>query len=423
MKFFMTHLLFSFAVSFGYPTVVRAAEDLVESQDPSFQEDTDETQDSETYYETKDPFSSLLRLTPWRQPDYEPHPEFRIDDSQKEAVQFWRYVYSELPGDKGVIHDAEDLRIIYMTIDFSDINRRSDIHRFRKEHLRIQRIKQRKYEVAQALRQILTKKVNSELAHEISRKYSDWIKKRSINDLVKNIRFQLGQKDKIVKAIFYSGLYLRDFEKIFSSEGLPLELVRLPFVESSYNPLAQSRVGASGLWQIMPFVPTAKERRFLSVDLRNFPPQATRMAARLLRNNYNQLKSWPLAVTAYNHGAGGIERLTKICRSRKLSDLSDRKLCRGKRLGFASRNFWPSFMAILEIEKQATFFLGPVYLADPPKSSVVYLEKKLYVSDAMSRFQGPAALFDLLNPHLTWRARRGWIPLEKGVPLVLLQGK
>jgi hypothetical protein len=80
-------------------------------------------------------------------------------------------------------------------------------------------------------------------------------------------------------------------------------------------------------------------------------------------------------------------------------------------------------MAILEIEKQATFFLGPVYLADPPKSSVVYLEKKLYVSDAMSRFQGPAALFDLLNPHLTWRARRGWIPLEKGVPLVLLQGK
>src|SRR5690606_41678155 len=44
------------------------------------------------------------------------------------------------------------------------------------------------------------------------------------------------------------------------------------------------------------------------LSLHDALPISTRSAARLLRGNYDALRSWPLAVTAYNHGRAGMAR-------------------------------------------------------------------------------------------------------------------
>ena len=90
--------------------------------------------------------------------------------------------------------------------------------------------------------------------------------------------------------------------------GLPTELAALPHVESSFNTYAYSKVGAAGMWQFM----RGTGRRFLridaAVDERLDPYRSTEAAASFLEQNYIVLGSWPLALTAYNHGAGGMKR-------------------------------------------------------------------------------------------------------------------
>ena len=126
------------------------------------------------------------------------------------------------------------------------------------------------------------------------------------------LRMQLGQKDRFVLGIFFSGRYIREMEKIFREEKVPIELTRLPFVESSFNLYAYSKVGASGIWQFMRSTGRLFHLRIDNIcDLRNDPLAATRAAARLLRMNYEMLKSWPLALTAYNHGPRGVSSIVK----------------------------------------------------------------------------------------------------------------
>jgi hypothetical protein len=122
-------------------------------------------------------------------------------------------------------------------------------------------------------------------------------------DAAANVRFQLGQSDRFREGLERSGAWEQHIAETFSAAGLPKELAALPHVESSFDPTANSKVGAAGLWQFMP----GTGRRFLrvndAVDERLDPYRATEAAAQLLDYNYRLLGSRPLAVTAYNHGA------------------------------------------------------------------------------------------------------------------------
>jgi hypothetical protein len=130
-------------------------------------------------------------------------------------------------------------------------------------------------------------------------------------------------------------------------------------VESSYNVRARSSAGAVGLWQITK--PAA--RRLLHIgrraDERQDPLKATHAAARILKANHASLGSWPLAITAYNHGPGGVARGVREVGSQDISELVSRY--RGPAFGFASRNFYAEFLAALEVVSERQLHFG----ADP----------------------------------------------------------
>jgi membrane-bound lytic murein transglycosylase D len=131
---------------------------------------------------------------------------------------------------------------------------------------------------------------------------------------------------------------------------VPAPITRLPLVESCFNVRAYSKVGASGIWQFMP----ATARRFMSitdaVDERLDPLVSTRAAARFLRENYERLGTWPLAINAYNHGPGGMARAVRELGTTDIAAIVARY--RGPSFKFASRNFYAEFLAALEVERE-----------------------------------------------------------------------
>lgn len=294
---------------------------------------------------------------------------FSIPKGMEKQVQFWVDIYTKYSSTQGVIHDSENVEKVYQVVDFAGLS--TDVEK--------------------------QKKVD-EVKEQIGKKLSQEEKDR--------LRYQMGQKDRMQDAIYYSGRYIEEMEKIFRDEKVPIELVRLAFVESSFNIMARSKVGASGLWQIMPY--TAKPYRMITpaVDRRNHPMDATRVAAKLLRQNYNMLQSWPLAVTGYNHGPTGVLKMTRSYETRDLGELVQNVRSR-KSFGFASRNFYASFLAALEVEKNANKYFEQVRWANPLESQDLKLPVNVPYRDILAWFDGDDRKAQLYNPHITYHARKG----------------
>ena len=108
-----------------------------------------------------------------------------------------------------------------------------------------------------------------------------------------------------------SSPYVDKIKEIFRSNGMPEDLAYLPHVESSFNPKAYSKAGAAGIWQFT----RSTGKKFMKVgrgiDERRDPIRSSKAAAQLLEQNYKILRSWPLAITAYNHGIAGLSKRKK----------------------------------------------------------------------------------------------------------------
>jgi membrane-bound lytic murein transglycosylase D len=239
------------------------------------------------------------------------------------------------------------------------------------------------------------------------------------NKTIQDIRLQMGLRDRMKTALFLSGKYLNQMEDIFKKENLPIELTRLVFVESSFNVNAQSKVGASGLWQIMPNVARPKGYITASYDKRNHPVYATKLAATILKQNYSKLKSWPLAITAYNHGLSGVKRMMKKSESVKIEDLIESKEVTGS-WGFASKNFYACFLAVLHVERNAEDLFGDdLTKAQKLSFKEYYLPKKTAQEKVLKWFNGDVSRFKSMNPHLNWQALAAKKILPAGVPLMI----
>ena len=106
--------------------------------------------------------------------------------------------------------------------------------------------------------------------------------------------------------------YMPIFEKTFLHYGMPEELKYLAIIESALNPVAVSRVGATGMWQFM--YATAKNYGLeinSFVDERRDPYKSADAAARYLKDAYSLFGDWSLAISSYNCGAGNVNKAIK----------------------------------------------------------------------------------------------------------------
>jgi len=144
-----------------------------------------------------------------------------------------------------------------------------------------------------------------------------------------------------------SGRYITQIQQIFRDRDLPPELTYLPIVESSYDIYARSSVGALGIWQFMPRTGREYMRVNTAIDERRDPFESSRAAAAYLKQAYEFLGSWPLAITSYNYGQGGIARAVAEVGSDNLVDLIQRY--NHPNWGFAPKQFYAEFIAAVEI--------------------------------------------------------------------------
>lgn len=238
--------------------------------------------------------------------------EFPQPDCLNNNVAFWEDVYTEYAEDDGVIHNTETFEI-YSVVKLPPRT---------KSKLRAKAVDAALMAVRQAHK-------------EVSEKH---------------IRLQNGVKERFNQGVIRSYEFVPSVVKELQEHDLPIELALLPHVESSYNPKAKSKVGATGLWQIMRS--TAKMFGFKKKKDIEDPYKSTEIAANILKHKYKKAQTWPIALTAYNHGIGGMLRAIEQTKSTDICVIIDKY--DGKSFGFASKNFYAQFLAVKNI-------LSPIY--------------------------------------------------------------
>jgi membrane-bound lytic murein transglycosylase D len=180
---------------------------------------------------------------------------------------------------------------------------------------------------------------------------------------LERVRAQRGIKERTAAGLKRSGRYIAQMQQIFRDRGLPVELTYLPIVESSYDNSARSHAGALGMWQFM----RATGRQFMrvdrSIDERRDPIESTRAAAEFIKQSYETLGSWPLAITAYNYGPAGMLRAVAELQSDNLVELI--RDYRHPYWGFPPKNFYAEFLAAVEVGKNVDRYFPELQL-DPP---------------------------------------------------------
>jgi membrane-bound lytic murein transglycosylase D len=260
-------------------------------------------------------------------------------------VDFWRQVYTEYGVEEFVLHDRENLGIVYEIVRVEETaNQAKALERARPE---IRRVRER-YEG------ILTSLAQGSLPDELGPEAADVFRlwgcpcpPERLQRAAASIRVQQGLRQKVREGLQRAGGLMPRILAILKRHEVPVELAALPLVESGFNPHAASKAGAVGLWQFI----KSTGKRYLTItrkrDDRRDPIRATEAAARFLRHNYEALGSWPLAVVAYNHGPEGIQAAKASVGSAAIEEIITRYT--GPRFGFASRNFYAEFLAALEV--------------------------------------------------------------------------
>lgn len=266
---------------------------------------------------------------------------FPEPDIIKGNVQFWRKIYSEILLEEGLLHDRDYPMIIYEKIDLSSIPERK-----RSEH-----IESRKRKYATILKGISERSGLDEEQKRILELFKTHASVEAIEGASDRIRFQLGQKQRFKQGLERSYMYLDTISSILKKYGLPDQLKYLPHVESSFDPKAYSRLGAAGIWQFMRSTGKLFMTINYDIDQRMDPIIASDAAARLLSLNFEKLQSWPLAITAYNHGLSGMKRAVNALGTNDIGEILLKH--ESPSFKFASKNFYAAFIAAMRLADSA----------------------------------------------------------------------
>lgn len=344
--------------------------------------------------------------------------EFKTPGRLRPRVNFWINVFTRYSKYDSIFHHRNRPDIIFEVLNFGQEAKKLTAYKFaryrkKKEQDLTKRIK--------AAFQNLSKgrSPRSSLEKELVRvmaplpggtkKYQEVVKG-------KLIRTQSGIKEKYAEAIKRSGRYMHIIEKIFVQEQqLPVELTRLPFIESSFDYNANSSVGAAGIWQFMPRTGRLYMKVNYIVDERRDVISSTRGAAKYLKNAYRELGNWPLALTSYNHGIAGVKRRMKKIGSKNIVDAIEHPS--QQVFGFASANFYPEFLAALDVYDDYQRYFPTVVPEPPLRVSEYKLPHSFSVKYLMRKLGIKEEVLKKYNYALSKNVWRGYNRIPKGYHL------
>ncbi len=208
------------------------------------------------------------------------------------------------------------------------------------------------------------------------------------------------------------GRYLFYILEEVQRRGMPAELALLPFIESAFNPQAESRASASGMWQFMPA--TGKDfelRQNLFRDDRRDVLASTRAALDYLQSLYVMFDDWHLALAAYNWGQGNVARA--IARNRRAHRPTNYEALR---MPQETREYVPKLQAVKNIvlHPEAHALALPA-LGNHPHFLSVAIERDIDVALAASLSGLTLEAFQQLNPQMNKP-----VILAAGTPQILL---
>jgi membrane-bound lytic murein transglycosylase D len=325
---------------------------------------------------------------------------FERPESLQPAIAFWTRVYSEVDSLSGFVHDSNNLDVVYETLQFNWYD---------SAPVQERRIKGAVRRYKSALRALADGKRDNLTTRE-QRVLAQWGGKPDAGTLraaADRVRFQRGQADRVRDGVIRAGAWEQRIRKTLRDRGLPEELAALPYVESSYNPQAQSHAGAAGLWQFTRFTGRHYLRVDDVVDERLDPVKATDGAVRLLQKYYSKLNSWPLTITAYNHGLAGVRRAVQETGGTDIGAIV--QAYNGPRFGFASRNYYAAFLAAGDVTREAEKYFGRLDRQEAENHWTVTVPSYLPVGDLVGQLTLDADAIKVLNPALqdaVWRGRK-----------------
>ena len=311
-------------------------------------------------------------------PDSRISKQFHIPEGMKSRIHFWMKVYNLYSNQHIILHDVDSPWKIYDVVDVSGLSK-----------------KESRKKVRQA--------------------------KERFKNVASQIREQQGMRNSMSYALQQSGRYMEGMEEIFAKHNLPLELVRLPIVESSFNPTVYSHVGAAGMWQFM----RKTGKHFLDqinnqIDERLSPFKATEAAAQLMKENYQILGSWPLAVSAYHHGPGVLMQAQKKLRTDSLAHIINK--FNHSTYGFASQNYYAEFVAALFTEQYKDKLFEDLEILSPLEHDDIILEYSMRVQTILDLCKLDLETIKQYNPDLKHKAFSSSYYLPEGHWLKLPPG-
>ena len=321
-------------------------------------------------------------------------------------VQFWIRVYTEVSNDEGLLHDQHRLSVIYKTMHFAPGIAPKD---------RQQQVEAERTRVQEILRRLAAGGTPQD-AEELHIKalWGNDATPAQLQQAALDLRFQLGQSDRFREGLARAGSWQGRLRREFVAHGLPAELALLPHVESSFDPSAWSKVGAAGMWQFMRSTGALFLRIDNQVDERFDPLLESRAAANLLLRNYQLLGTWPLAITAYNHGSDGMRRARDELGPDIVRIVRD---YHSPTFGFASRNFYVSFLAAVHVAENAAQYFGNIPV-NPPLEYAEVAVPRLVPAEQLARvLDVDLSILRALNPSLRPPVWSGALPVPGGFAL------
>lgn len=344
---------------------------------------------------------------------------FPCPDELKPRVSFWIDIFTKYSNDTIILHDSENPERVYKVVKTeARCSRRKEAGS----------IKNAKSKIRKQLLQIADSRAkggtgfSGEKQHLAAMFIND--KPSEIRKAAERIRCQGGVADQYLKALERHGTYGPMVVSTLKKAGLPTDIQYLPFVESSYRPTAYSRVGAAGMWQIMPRTARTLGLEISStVDERLDPDLASAAAARYFLDSRQKLGDtarkikaaqkyslYPFVITSYNYGAAGMARaMDKV--GPDYMDVLNKYKAGGFQI--AVKNFYSSFLAARHVAQNAEVYFPNHKVAQPLALDIVTIKTPVSIERLMSVFSVSEDTLKKYNTslmRLVWTGRR-FVPI------------